>query len=516
MQLIEIKLKVSREEWVLPTFQREYVWNEQTRVREFLDSVFNGWPIGSLILWTPDPKDRDVIKKRELQTRVKGAPRYLQEYIIDGQQRITTLLRALNNEPFVFKRKEKEICFNFSSESFVFVEKGKNPRNSVLLKDVIDLSHSKIKEKLTLDELDIDAVDDRIDQIKRMEKYDAVIQKTPQGTSLKDAQELFIRLNTGGKQLPSVDLALAYISLLWDESRDEFKKFRESLRPTGFSFDLDFFVRCLSAVSLKQSLRKKLVKSFKVKTIHDDWEKTKSGIEKTIDCLKTTLSLSSNMFLEAQNSLVPLVLLFSEKEEKARGKMNLLAHWLVISYLNQRFSGQSTAVLNRDINQILKSEAPIEGLLENLKEDRSIFVTKPTDIKGKQFKFILYCLYKNIRTRDFVSGFGIDSLMASPSNRLDFHHLFANKILKESKFKKIKEDIANKTFLTNKSNKELSASDPTYLSEYPEDLLEAHLIPTEKNLWKLNNYETFLEKRKELISNALNDFLGEVRGNRLT
>jgi len=512
MKLIEIKDKVFREEWVLPPFQREYVWDEERRIREFLESVFYEWPIGSVILWTPDPNDKDVIKKRKLQTKVKGSPQYLQEYIIDGQQRITTLLRALNNESFVFRGKEKKACFNFSSRKFVFVEEDRISENLVLLKDIIDLSHSKIKEKLRLEELDYD-VDDLIDRIKQIEKYNIEIQRTPKGTSLKDAQELFIRLNTGGKQLPSVDLALAYISLLWDESRDNFKKFRESLKPTGFNFDLDFFVRCLSAVSLKQSLTKKLIKSFDAETIREDWEKTKNGIEKTIDFLKTTLNLSSNIFLEAENALVPIVLLFAEREARIRNKMNLLAYWLVISYLNQRFSGQSTMVLNRDISTVLKSETPVQALIKNLEEDRLIFVTKPSDIKGKQFKFILYCLYKDIRTRDFVSGFGIDSLTASSSNRLDFHHIFANSILKKTKFKNRKEDIANKTFLTNKSNKKLSDSDPTYLSEYPENLLEAHLIPIDRHLWKLNNYEMFLQKRKELISNALNNFLGKLKGN---
>jgi len=510
VKLIEIKDKVLREEWVLPPFQREYVWNEEVRIREFLESVFYEWPVGSIILWTPDPTDEDVIKKRRLQTRVEGAPQYLQEYIIDGQQRITTLLRALNNESFVFRGKEKKACFDFSSKRFVFAEENKLSENVVFLKDIIDLSHSKIKEKLRLEKLDYD-VDDLIDRIKQMEKYNLEIQRTPRGTLLKDAQELFIRLNTGGKQLPSVDLALAYISLLWDESRDEFKSFRESLKPTGFNFDLDFFVRCLAAVSLEQSLTKKLIKSFDAETVQEDWEKTKNGIEKTIDFLKTVLNLSSNIFLEAENTLVPVVLLFSKREEKTKGKMSSLAYWFVISYLNRRFSGQSTAVLNRDINTILKSETPIKSLIKNLNEDRSIFVTKPDDIRGKQLKFILYCLYKDIRTKDFVSGFGIDSLMASPSNRLDFHHIFANSILKKTEFKDKKDDIANMTFLTNKSNKKLNNSDPTYLSEYPIDLLKAHLIPIDKNLWKLNKYEAFLQKRKELISNALNSFLGRLK-----
>lgn len=358
--------------------------------------------------------------------------------------------------------------------------------------------------------LDYD-VDDLIGEIKKIRDYDMTIQKPPKPISLKDAQELFIRLNTGGKQLPSVDLALAYISLLWNESRDEFKNFKESLKPTGFYFDLDFFVRCLSAVSLKQSLTRKLIRSFNSETIKKDWEITKTGIENTIDFLKTTLHLNSNLFLDAENTLVPVVLLFSKKGLAIRNKMNLLAYWFVVSYINQRFSGQSTTVLNKDIKTILESENPVDGLIKNLEEDKVIFDSTSKDIKGSQFKFVLYCLFRSLRTRDFISGFGIDSLAANKANRLDFHHVFADSILKKTEFKDKKEDIANKTFLTNKSNKKLSNSDPTYLSEYSKELLKFHLIPDDYKLWKLEKYGEFLEKRKEKMSKELNKFLLELK-----
>lgn len=341
------------------------------------------------------------------------------------------------------------------------MEENNLPENVVLLGDIIKLKHSEIKKKLNIDLLNYD-VGDLIGELKKIGDYDITIQRPKRSIKLKDAQELFIRLNTGGKQLPSVDLALAYISLLWDNSREEFKKFKESLKPTGFHFDVDFFVRCLSAVSLKQSLTKKLIRSFKAETIKEDWEITKTGIEKAIDFLKTTLNLGSNLFLEAENTLVPIVLLFSKREDKVQNKMNLLAYWFVVSYINKRFSGQSTAVLNRDIKTILESEEPVDALIENLKEDKSILTTNPEDIKGNQFKFILYCLFKQLRTKDFVTGFGIESISASKSNRLDFHHIFADNILKRSQYKDKKEDIANKTFLTNKSNKKLSDRDPTY------------------------------------------------------
>ena len=510
MKLLEIKEKVSREEWVLPPFQREFVWNEEKKIVEFIESAFSEWPIGSIILWVPAPNDEDVIKKRKLQTSSEGKPQYLQEYIVDGQQRVTTLLRILNNEQFIFRGKERKMCYDFLSKKFAFMEENRLPENSILLGDVIKLKHSEIKRKLNIKRLNYD-VDDLISEIKKIGDYDITIQRPKKPIPLKDAQELFIRLNTGGKQLPSVDLVLAYISLLWDDSREEFKNFKESLKPTGFCFDLDFFVRCLSAVSLNQSLSKKLIRSLKAETIKEDWEITKKGIEKTIDFLKTTLNLSSNLFLEAENTLVPVVLLFSKKELAVKNKMNLLAYWFVVSYTNQRFSGQSTTILNRDIKTILESESPVDGLIKHLEEDRAIFDTTSKDIKGNQFKFVLYCLFKALRTRDFVSGFGIDSLTASKSNRLDFHHIFADSILKKTEFKDKKEDIANKTFLTNKSNKKLSDSDPTYLSEYPKELLKAHLIPDNDKLWKLEKYEELLEKRKEIISRELNKFLSELK-----
>ena len=73
MKLLEIKEKVSeREEWVLPPFQREFVWSDEKKIIEFIESVFFEWPIGSVILWVPDPKDEGIIKNENCKYRVEA------------------------------------------------------------------------------------------------------------------------------------------------------------------------------------------------------------------------------------------------------------------------------------------------------------------------------------------------------------------------------------------------------------------------------------------------------------
>ena len=582
MKLSEIEEKLNRNEWILPSFQREFVWDKEQKIIEFIESVFYEWPIGAIILWKPDPNDETIIKKRNLQISSVGKPQYPQEYIIDGQQRITTLLKILNNEPFIFRDVKHQMFYDFSSKKFVFMEanylqentiserertlrkiktdyRHKTSRsvkngvvyeytywlkkkaddgfksmgkeepdwneiikqeydmpieqkdydnNRILVRDIIKLKHSEIKDILKQKNFNYN-IDDLIDGIKNIRDYDITIQRPNKPISLEDALELFIRLNIGGKQLSSEDLALGYISLLWEDSRDEFKKFKEQLNTKGFDFDFDFFVRCLSAVSLNQSLTQKLIRSFKTETIKKDWELTKNGIEKTIDFLKT-MKLNSNNLLEVENYLIPIVLIFSKKEGAVKNKMNLF-YWFLISYINQRFSNQSVSILNRDIKTILEFSDPIDELIKNLEDERSIFITTPKDIKGNQFKFVLYCLFKDLNTCDLVSNFGIEGSPSSKSNQLDFHHIFADSILKNSNFKGKKEDIANKTFLTNESNKKLSDSYPTYLSEYTKKSLKEHFIPTDDRLYKLEKYEEFLEERKKLISEGLNKYLNELK-----
>lgn len=75
---------------LLPQFQRDYIW-KPAKIRNLLDSLLKGFPIGGFYLWRPiggvlDPKQKALGGNR-IESEFVG-------YLIDGQQRSTSLEAA--------------------------------------------------------------------------------------------------------------------------------------------------------------------------------------------------------------------------------------------------------------------------------------------------------------------------------------------------------------------------------------------------------------------------------------
>ena len=85
----------------IPEIQRPFVWNA-TKVRNLLDSLYQGFPVGYLIIWrNPSVKLKD------------GKSADGKRIVIDGQQRITSLMAALLGEK-VLTREYKDIRIRIS------------------------------------------------------------------------------------------------------------------------------------------------------------------------------------------------------------------------------------------------------------------------------------------------------------------------------------------------------------------------------------------------------------------
>jgi hypothetical protein len=92
----------------LPDLQRPFVWNA-TKVRDLLDSMYRGFPVGYLLFW--ENGDADGARTIGTQNRSQHIPSRL---IIDGQQRLTSLYAVFRGQPVLdddYRETRIEIAF---------------------------------------------------------------------------------------------------------------------------------------------------------------------------------------------------------------------------------------------------------------------------------------------------------------------------------------------------------------------------------------------------------------------
>jgi hypothetical protein len=104
----------------LPRFQRRLKWRDQDRIALF-DSLYRGFPIGTLLLWKHDGPD-EAVAFGELQ--VEARKRDDAFYIVDGQQRVATLASTL-----LLSRDagDRTVLFDLQTEEFHYGRITKSP-----------------------------------------------------------------------------------------------------------------------------------------------------------------------------------------------------------------------------------------------------------------------------------------------------------------------------------------------------------------------------------------------------
>ncbi len=106
--------------YVIPDLQRPYVWSPK-QVIMLIDSLFRGWPFGSLLAWrVPDLNENEGIPNRPFwgivdrtgvnngQAVSKRNPPAEYLMVLDGQQRLQSLLLALGDDMWGFKMMDSD------------------------------------------------------------------------------------------------------------------------------------------------------------------------------------------------------------------------------------------------------------------------------------------------------------------------------------------------------------------------------------------------------------------------
>jgi hypothetical protein len=93
-RLIRLVERVNAGEIKIPKFQRYFVW-QKADVIKLLESLLQGYPIGSLLFWRTEQK---LKSERDIQgfTLPPTPDKYPTNYVLDGQQRLTTIFGGLS------------------------------------------------------------------------------------------------------------------------------------------------------------------------------------------------------------------------------------------------------------------------------------------------------------------------------------------------------------------------------------------------------------------------------------
>ncbi|MCR4511754.1 DUF262 domain-containing protein [Aeromicrobium sp. 50.2.37] len=200
----------------IPELQRPFVWNS-TKVRDLLDSLYNGYPVGYLITW------------QSVGAALKdGSKASFQQILIDGQQRVTALRAALVGEPVVtkdYKASRIVIAFNPVTSEFATLTPVIR-KNSEWISDVSKLFGDAMLLTFIRDYLDRNpGVDPRTVETNLQRLVD--IRNAPIGIialsadlDVETVSEIFIRINSKGVPLNAADFAMSKIATYGDRGRN--------------------------------------------------------------------------------------------------------------------------------------------------------------------------------------------------------------------------------------------------------------------------------------------------------
>jgi hypothetical protein len=196
-------------EIAIPEIQRPFVW-DAAKVRNLLDSLYQGYPVGYLIAW------------RNPTVRLKdGTSSAGKRILIDGQQRVTALMAALLGHEVLTQDYETvriRIAFHPLEERFEVA----NPairKDGAWLADVAEvfapdaslteLTDAYAERNMSADRKRISLVLERLRKI--INNHVGVIELA-EDLDIETVTEIFIRVNSAGATLSQADFAMSKIA----------------------------------------------------------------------------------------------------------------------------------------------------------------------------------------------------------------------------------------------------------------------------------------------------------------
>lgn len=357
--------------WFLPAVQRPYVWGSRYESEKYIcklfDSILNGYPIGTLIVWNTDKKVpyREFMNEYEdgrIATLVDSdlwerADKWL---VYDGQQRLQTLYSCLK-----YTLNKRVLAYNLLYKNndadeeygFEFVDKSTEHPGYVKLPALFSKTNDeKVSyRKKIQNSLPVMSEEEETLFEKRFDKLWSVFV----GTDVKSlayfpidktwnedkVNDVFQRLNTGGVPLSGADLLFSKIkedAPSFEENLIEVSKWISEVT-NGYAFSANEILQLINLI-IKGTTR---IDASKVKSEEiTQFEKIGASIGEPLkdffgEFFYKTFNINNSAIVSRKLAVLPLIVFSYQNYQKGKKMLNLdpdsvkkMKQYFILSQLN--------------------------------------------------------------------------------------------------------------------------------------------------------------------------------------
>ncbi len=551
---------IERGELRLPEMQRRYVWRS-TRVRDLLDSLYRGYPSGTILLWQTD----EAVPQQEFAVAQQGNPYHSTRLLLDGQQRLTSLSAVIRGISVSVRGRKKpiELLFNLEhpDELAVVTEVNEDGDEEIdedeLGGDETDSSEDELQKRFdrmtfvvatkkleqmpqwvkvtevfktdsdrpflkragiaNLDDERSEKYSQRLARLRGIAKYVYRMDILERTLSYGEVTEIFVRVNSLGAKLRSSDLALAQITARWRGALKTFQDFEKQCTNASFDLDLGIHLKNMIAFATGQS-RFLTVGNLPIEQLQKAWKECVPGMEFALNFLKSNVGIDSPALLSSPFLLITLGYYgYKRKYQIGAAESQRLRRWVLVANAKGRYSrGSSETLLDQDLST-LRTEGGADELLDRLRLQVGRLDITPDELEGRNQRSALFktmfLAFREAGARDWRSNLVIALDHKGSHHRLQFHHIFPKAVLKRSYTARDADDIANLAFIGGGTNRKISDKPPIqYFPSLTEKAgpaaFETQCIPTNPTILGVDSYKTFITERRKAVSQRLNEFLG--------
>ncbi len=558
---------IKNKEISIPELQRPFVW-KNVKIRDLIDSLYNGYPVGYLIVW----QNPDTIDKNGEKTVGK-------KIMIDGQQRITALMTSIVGISVIdkdFKKDVRRIAFNpflaaegepcFEVQSPAIVKDKRWISDiSVLFADTYNSFDFVPKFCEDNPDMQHKALNDLIEKVRAIRSAPIGVINLDKDLSIDKVTEIFIRINSKGASLTQADFIMSTLAADEENGGNMLRKTIDYFCHTSsdphflhniVERDTDFvqsdyyslikwiakntnklftltFDDVLRIAFESRYYRGKMAnltdllhgrnfeeRTFEDEIMRDTFIQLKEGVsdvfnqynyDQFVECLKGAGFISPKL-IRARMALDFAFLLFLRlKKDPTIEKLKVqhyVQRWYVMSLLTSRYASSPETAMDKDLRAIKEKGflTFYDEVMANI-SDTFWDITIPQRLESTSTTSPAYCTYLAAQCRNVEASFLSDgSKVRDLLDSADTHHIFPRQYLKDKGMDNalIYNQVANYAYLSKPVNIVIGKKSP---KEYLGDIVKAIENGEESKyttISSLNNLKDNLKK------NAIPDSLVQM------